>query len=122
MNDFNEHDDLIIQFKNSGFSTENRLSGEAETTIYRIVQEALNNVVRHAQTKHVDLILEMRHDKVKVIVEDDGVGYDTTLLVPNGHLGLIGMQERAQMAGGTLQIESKPGGGTTVVVEIPNGN
>lgn len=120
--DLNEHYDINIQFKCSGISTSDRLSSEIETTIYRIVQEALNNVVLHAKTNNVDLILENRGDKIIAIVEDDGIGYDPTKVHSGGHLGLIGMQERAQMAGGTLQIESRPGAGTTIVVELPNDN
>ncbi len=120
--EYNEHYEMNVHFKVTGFTGEARLPGEVETTIYRIVQEALNNVVRHAQTGNVDVILEKQDKKVIAMVEDDGIGYDMNTTRTGGHMGLIGMQERAQMAGGVFRIESNPGGGTTVVVEIPNGD
>jgi PAS domain S-box-containing protein len=92
---------------------------DIETSIYRIVQEALTNVVRHAQASYVDVILENQNEKILLIVEDDGIGFDTSLVRNNGRLGLLGMQERAEMLGGTLLIESTPGSGTTLVAEIP---
>jgi PAS domain S-box-containing protein len=122
VNDYVEHYGMNIQFKATGFTEGIRLPIELETTVYRIVQEALNNVVRHAKTNNVDVIIEMRDKKVTAMVEDDGVGYDLNSARSGSQLGLISMQERAQMAGGTLRIESKIGGGTTVVVEIPNGD
>jgi len=110
---------LRVHFKTVGISEEVRLSDEVETALYRIVQEALTNAVRHAKANNVDVILELQDGRSIVIVEDDGVGFETQEITKSGHLGLLGMQERAQMAGGTLQIESRPGGGTTVVVEVP---
>lgn len=120
--EYNEHYGMNIHFKVIGFTGEARLPGEVEITIYRIVQEALNNVVRHAQTANVDVILKNMDNKVIAMVEDDGIGYDMNTTRAGGHLGLIGMQERTQMAGGVFRIESNPGGGTTVVVEIPYGD
>ena len=114
-----ERYNLCVRFKSTGLSEEARLPEDVETTLYRIVQEALTNAVRHARASNVDVILELRDGKSIVVVEDDGVGFDTTEIRKSGHLGMLGMQERAQMAGGTLQIESRPGGGTTIVVEVP---
>lgn len=122
INEFKDHSDLDIHFKTSGICAETRLPSELEITIYRIVQEALNNVARHAHTSNVDVILELRDNKVVAVVEDDGVGYDPDNAGASGHLGLIGMQERAEIAGGSIHIESEPGKGTTVVVEIPYGD
>jgi signal transduction histidine kinase len=79
----------------------------------------LTNAVRHANAANVDVILELRNGRAIIIVEDDGAGFDTHEIYKSGHLGLLGMQERAQMAGGVLQIESRPGGGTTIVAEVP---
>jgi anti-sigma regulatory factor (Ser/Thr protein kinase) len=100
-----------------------RLPPPIETALYRIVQEAFTNVLKHAQAKRISLILERRRDHVLVIVEDNGQGFDAEEVInaphPERHLGLIGMRERAALVGGTLSIESAPGGGTTVFVRIP---
>jgi PAS domain S-box-containing protein len=110
---------LDVHFKTQGFSREDRFPDYMETSMYRIVQEALTNAVRHAGASNVDVILEFLDGKAVVIIEDDGAGFDTAAIRKSGHLGLLGMQERAQAMGGTLLVESRPGGGTTVVVEVP---
>jgi signal transduction histidine kinase/PAS domain-containing protein len=99
-----------------------RTSVEAETALYRIVQEALTNVVRHAQASQVDVILEQRDGKLIAIVEDDGCGFDLGAVGRREQLGLLGMRERAEALGGGLIVESTPGGGTTVRVEVPYGD
>jgi signal transduction histidine kinase len=111
---------IVAQFKAVGFESE-RLSADVETALYRIVQEALTNIVRHAHAAHADVLLERRGDRVIVVIEDDGLGFDadTARFAQQGHLGLVGMQERAEMLGGSLVIESAVGTGTTVVVEVP---
>jgi two-component system, chemotaxis family, CheB/CheR fusion protein len=97
-----------------------RLSAEAEITFYRIAQEALNNVVKHAHATRVDVVLEAKSDSVLLIVEDDGVGFDSGAAdsKPTG-IGIVGMHERSGLIGGTLQIESTPGKGTTVYLRYP---
>lgn len=97
------------------------LSPNAELVLYRIVQEALSNVVRHAQARTVCVRLERRHGAVLARVTDDGIGFevDAELYRHGGGLGLFGMQERAAYVGGSVSIESEPGAGTTVRVEIP---
>jgi signal transduction histidine kinase len=92
---------------------------EIETSIYRIVQESITNVIRHAHATYVDVILEWKTDKIVIIIEDDGIGIDMQKAKEAGHLGLIGMQERAEMLGGSLLLDSTPQVGTTLVVEIP---
>ena len=89
---------------------------EVETTLYRIAQEALTNVAKHARAKRVDVILERRPTRVLLIVEDDGVGFDRGRQRRAGRdgFGLLGMQERAALVGATLEIESAPGKGTTI--------
>jgi signal transduction histidine kinase len=94
------------------------LPPEHETAIYRIVQEALTNVVKHASAKHVSIVVASTRDAVRAVVEDDGVGFARGHVRENA-LGLVGMRERAQLLGGRLEVESSPGAGTTVVVEIP---
>jgi signal transduction histidine kinase len=98
---------------------DDRLASEAETTLYRIAQEALTNVAKHAQAENVDVILERRSDHVLLIVEDDGVGFDPGDPGTTGQgFGLQGMQERAALVGATLQIESAAGKGTTILVRM----
>jgi PAS domain S-box-containing protein len=102
----------------SGLS-EGRLASEAETTLYRIAQEALTNVARHARAESVDIILERRADHVSLIIEDDGVGFDAAQRSTPQGFGLLGIQERASLVGATVQVESAPGEGTTIIVRVP---
>lgn len=112
---------LVAQFEMVGI--QERLPDELEIAFYRIVQEALNNVVRHARAKHVDVVFDRRPDSLLLIIEDDGVGFDPqTTLEKRERLGLFGMRERAEMLGGKMIIESTPGKGTTLLVEVPYGN
>jgi signal transduction histidine kinase/DNA-binding NarL/FixJ family response regulator len=115
---FSHQHGLIVQFEMVGLE-DGRLPPMVETALYRIVQEALTNVVRHAQANRADVVLERQGDRVITIVEDDGVGFDYGAAMQNGRLGLIGMQERAEMLGGNLVVESSPGAGTTLLVEVP---
>lgn len=99
------------------------LSPDIETTVYRIIQEALTNILKHAQAKQISVVVECQQNNVQVAVEDDGKGFDTECLsykaTTEGRLGVVGMQERTAMVEGTLDIESTPGVGTTVLVRIP---
>lgn len=115
------NDELSIQIKSLGFGAED-LSQEVKTSIYRIVQEALTNIVRHSQASSVGILLEQIDDRIKVFVEDDGIGFNIDLLEQPDHLGLVGMRERAEMLGGNLTVESLPGYGTSIIVEVPDGN
>lgn len=104
--------DVIIQLNE-------RLPGEVETAIYRIVQEALTNIARHAQAKSASILIEKRGDFVRAIVEDDGIGFDVNTNHGERHLGLLGMRERAELLNGTLTIESESERGTSIFIEIP---
>ena len=96
-----------------------RLATDAETTLYRIAQEALNNVAKHARARNVDVMLERRSDHVILVVEDDGVGFELGEEGESGRgFGLLGMQERATLVGASLQIESAVGKGTTILVRM----
>jgi two-component system, NarL family, sensor histidine kinase DevS len=95
-----------------------RLAGEVETALYRIVQEALTNVVKHAGATHVSVVLTRKGDTVAAVVEDDGQGFDSDTTREEG-LGLAGMRERVEIVGGRLRIESAPGSGTTLAAEVP---
>ena len=95
-----------------------RLPAEAETAVYRIVQEALTNVVKHAEAQHVSVLLTRKNESVSVMIEDDGKGFDPGSARSDG-LGLLGMQERVALLDGSLAVESTPGAGTTLVLELP---
>lgn len=110
---------LAVRFKCRGFGN-GRLPTTVETALYRVVQEAMTNVVRHAQATRVDVLAEHRGDRVMVMIEDDGVGFEPDLVQHGNHFGLLGLAERAEALAGTLTVESKPGAGTTVVVEVPS--
>lgn len=100
-------------------SGEPALSPDAELALYRIVQEALANVVRHAGASRARVVVESVDTQVVATVEDDGHGFARDAASPGGGLGLIGMNERARNAGGRFEVESVPGEGTVVRVEIP---
>jgi two-component system sensor histidine kinase DegS len=95
-----------------------RLSTKVETAIFRITQEALTNVVKHAEAKSVQVVLMRRERSIVLTVEDDGHGFSPAQ-VPDGRLGLVGMRERIASVNGALNIESKRGAGTRLTVEIP---
>ncbi|MBO8168901.1 MAG: HAMP domain-containing protein [Thermoanaerobacteraceae bacterium] len=96
---------------------------EIKIAAYRIVQEALTNALRHAEAENISVVLQKTKDKVLAIIEDDGKGFDLDNVLRQNedmsHLGLFGMQERANMLGGSLNIETAPGKGTTVYAELP---
>ena len=112
---------LAVRFKARGF-TGSRFSPALETTVYRVVQEAVSNVVRHAQATRVDILAESRDHRVIAMIEDDGIGFDPDRTSYEKKFGLLGMRERAAALGGTLVMESRPGNGTTIVLEVPVGN
>jgi len=95
-----------------------RLAEEIETTLYRLVQEALTNVVKHAHARTVSILLVRRNDRVTAIIEDDGRGFDPSQAREDG-LGLVGMRERVGLVGGKLTVEASEGAGTTIAVEVP---
>jgi len=100
-----------------------RLPRDSELALFRIAQEALSNVRKHSHASAVELTLDFRNDSVAMTVADNGNGFElptaTGDLAASGKLGLIGMQERARLLGGTIDMESKPGEGTKVVVSVP---
>jgi signal transduction histidine kinase len=98
--------------------SEQRLPPEVETALYRIVQEALTNVVKHSGATRVSILLTERDHAVAAMVEDDGMGFEIDRVREDG-LGLVGMRERIGLVGGRLQVESSAGAGTTVVAEVP---
>jgi PAS domain S-box-containing protein len=117
-----QRSDILARFKTLGAFPPERLAEDIEASIYRIVQESLTNVVRHAHATRVDVILEWQDEKIVIVIEDDGVGFDVQSARNADQLGLLGIQERAEMLGGALLIDSTPNMGTTLVVEIPYGH
>ena len=99
------------------------ISSEIETILYRIIQEALNNVAKHSGATRVGLVLRRTADHVQAIIEDDGRGFDARLAPQSGNgsgrLGLLGIQERLGMVGGNFNVESAPERGATLFVRIP---
>jgi signal transduction histidine kinase len=112
---------LQVQFKTVDWADE-RLDAHVEIALYRIAQEALSNVVRHAQATHVDILLERNGKWIMLMVEDDGIGFEQDKAAPREQLGILGMRERCEMLGGMLTVESAPHVGTTVVAEVPRVN
>jgi signal transduction histidine kinase len=106
--------DAQVYFDAQGVSE--NLPDEYKTTIYRLVQEALHNAVRHAAAKHIRLVLHQAQQKITVTVSDDGRGFDPSR---NRGMGLLGMEERVKRLGGAFAIESNPGAGTTLRFELP---
>jgi two-component system sensor histidine kinase UhpB len=101
-------------------AAEDRLPSLIETTLYRLAQEALNNVAKHARATNVDIVLERIADQWSLIIEDNGIGFDTSSgEAEQRGFGLVGMRERAALVGAQLQIESTPGRGTTVILRTP---
>lgn len=102
-----------------GIDDLSRLPLALETNVYRIIQEALTNIVRHSEATHVDIVLKQDENQISIIVEDNGVGFNAGAIMKTGRLGILGMRERAEMLAGNLSVESTIGVGTTIFVEIP---
>lgn len=113
---FAEQTGLSVEFEPA--LPEGRLPPEVETALYRIVQESLTNIVKHARATRVSVVLTRKDDSVSVVVEDDGVGFEPGR-AREGGLGLVGMRERVGLLGGRVTVESRPGAGTTFVAEVP---
>jgi signal transduction histidine kinase len=100
-----------------------RFSPEVESLLFRIVQEALNNIRRHAQASEAQVVMEFAEDRTKVTISDNGRGFELSGRVDDlprsGKLGLAGIQERARLLGGSLDVKSEPSKGATIVVEAP---
>ena len=98
----------------------NQVHAGNRNELYRIMQEALNNTHKHAKAKSVEVVLERRDNLIVLLIEDNGIGFNPKdKKNPLKGIGLIGMKERAQLIGGTMEIESTPKKGTTVYVRVP---
>ena len=113
---FAEQSEIRVDFHSA--LGELRLPTEVESTLYRVVQESLTNIVKHADAHNISVSLARRESTVAAVIEDDGSGFDQRA-VREESVGLIGMRERLALLDGRLEIESRPGAGTTVVAEVP---
>jgi signal transduction histidine kinase len=106
-----------VHFRHSGLEQQ-RFAPNIETAVYRIVQEALTNVARHAQVGQVDVEIEVDESRISIWIRDEGVGFDTHNVSESSTGGLSGMRERAIMLRGRLDVESAPGAGTLLTAEL----
>ncbi len=97
------------------------LSSHAQASIYRIMQEAINNIAQHAQASHVQIVIDWQEDALRIEIQDDGRGFELqhALDSTKGHFGLLGMRERVLMLNGKMDIHTTPGQGTTLIFVIP---
>ncbi len=114
---------LGITYDLHAHGLERRLPSTVETATFRIVQEAITNVIKHAQASHVRVLLDFDGTLLVIFVEDNGRGFELAEVLGPGAsrrgMGLVGIRERATLLGGTFNIHSRPGGGTRLYVEIP---
>jgi signal transduction histidine kinase len=113
---FAEHTGIAVDLETGAVT--DRLRPEVETAIYRIVQESLTNVLKHADARRVSVVLTRTDGRIKAVIEDDGKGFDPTAADGAG-VGLVGMRERIELLDGTLAVESSETSGTTVAAEVP---
>jgi two-component system CheB/CheR fusion protein len=119
VHEWSAHVGIPAEFRSGGFEG-GQLPREAEVMFYRVAQEALNNVSKHAHPTRVDVVLASSDSGVVLVIEDDGIGFDPSeqVVKPSG-FGLSGMRERAALIGAMLQVESTPGKGTAVYLRRP---
>jgi signal transduction histidine kinase len=119
--EWSRHSDVFAEFSVVGVQ-DLTLDRDIENNLYRITQEALNNAAKYARATRINVILEKRKENLILIVEDNGIGFDPAAAAADTKrqgFGLVGMRERASLVGGTLEIESVPGEGTTIFVRVP---
>jgi signal transduction histidine kinase len=109
----------LVELETLGFDG-SRPSPDVDIALYRIAQEGLTNALRHSGARRVSLVVERRDKAIIMVIEDDGRGFDVEEAMRSGRLGLPGIRERAEMLGGTFLVESSPGSGATLVVEVPH--
>lgn len=116
--DFSKQHSISVDFEAVGMDNY-RLPPDIETSLFRVIQESLTNVALHAAASHADVLLTHRDSEIIAVVEDDGIGFTTSSPSIEKQLGLFGMKERIEMLHGQFSIESAPGKGTTIKVEVP---
>jgi two-component system, NarL family, sensor kinase len=122
INEYNAKENITIEFKSEPSGDENSLPAPVETGLFRVVQEAIHNVYRHADASVVSIQLKLSEKDVSLSVEDNGKGFDfneISEITGSGKFGLVGIRERVRLLGGTFRIESAPGTGTCIYVHVP---
>ena len=126
--DWSERYGVSVDIQSIGSGSGSRLPAETETVVYRVVQEALTNVLKHASASFVSILLEFKGEDLRVIIEDNGRGFNAAAMLAQNsalsadavpHLGLSGIQERLSLIGGSVMIESSPGAGTSLYIQVP---
>ena len=119
--DVSKHSGLNIDYHFSSSPGLDRLPGRIEVSLFRITQEAITNIQKHAKASHASVVVLRQRHEITLLVEDDGRGFDASILSEKGDkcLGLLGMRERVALLGGSVVIESVPGEGTTIRAKIP---
>jgi len=123
INEWSSRFGISVEF-HFGLGSE-RPPAEIETTLYRVFQEAMTNVAKHAEADHVGVLIEEADNKIRMVIEDNGRGFSQAELgkgeVSRRGFGLLGISERAALAGGTFEVETAPGRGTHLFIILPNG-
>ncbi len=114
---FSEKYNITAQFEVVNW--DQPMGDDVDAAIFRIVQEALTNIIRHAQATRVDVILDQLDGRAIIVVEDNGIGFEPNKITDQDCIGICGMRDRAELLGGMLTIESSAGGGTALFVEVP---
>jgi signal transduction histidine kinase len=111
------HRETVFEFR--GVPPRTRISANISVSVYRIAQQCLQNIVEHAQAKRASVEITSRHGALRLTVTDNGKGFDPERIRGGGGLGFVSMQERAKLAGGTLEVFSRPRRGTEIVLNVP---
>jgi signal transduction histidine kinase len=119
--ELSEHFSIDISYKYTAPKGLPRLPDHEEVTLYRVAQESMTNIVKHAGSEHVSVILIRSKEDTTLLIEDDGDGFDQSVAGSSGGLGLMGMRERMSLIGGTLDVDTEPGHGTTIQARILTG-
>ena len=117
LEDWRNHNKITIDY--TIHTGDQRLPAAVETAVYRIVQESLTNIIRHAEAQSVSVLVERRQNDVIAVVEDDGIGFDSSHITTNNRLGLLGIRERTEILGGNFAVEAEPNQGTSLFIRIP---
>lgn len=96
-----------------------RIDNQVETVLYRVIQEIVNNIIKHANASHISMQLIRHETELNVMIEDNGIGFDTNKLESFDGIGLKGIQTRIEFLNGTVHFDSTPGRGTTVIIDVP---
>jgi signal transduction histidine kinase len=122
MKDFTKRTGIHIHFTTFTFAKIKQLDGDKRTVLYRVAQEALTNVARHAHASRAEVGIQKLDGAIRMRIKDDGKGFQVERVLDaekNKRLGLLGMRERLEMVGGNINIESAPGEGTTIQAQVP---